>query len=91
MREIRGKHFPVISPLGVAAVAGAKHPRTSTKTRVSTKPLFLFFFVLISTVIYVAMILLREKKQRAIKTRVDRIMKARSCVEPFCNRFRKKE
>jgi hypothetical protein len=27
--------------LGVAAAAGAKYPRASTKTRVSTKPLFL--------------------------------------------------
>jgi hypothetical protein len=44
MREICGKHFPVISPLGVAAVAGAEHPRTSTKTRVSTKPKLQFFF-----------------------------------------------
>jgi hypothetical protein len=53
--------------------------------------LFLFFFVLISAIIYVAMIVLRKKKQRAIKSRVDRILKARSCVEPFCIRFRKKE
>jgi preprotein translocase subunit YajC len=53
--------------------------------------LFLFFFVLISAVIYVVMIVLRKKKQRAIKTRVDMMLKARSCIEPFCSRFRKKE
>jgi preprotein translocase subunit YajC len=53
--------------------------------------LFLFFFVLISAVIYVAMIVLRKRKQHAIKTRVDMILKARSCIEPFCSRFRKKE
>jgi hypothetical protein len=53
--------------------------------------LFLFFFVLISAVIYVAMIVLRKRKQHAIKTRVDMMLKARSCIEPFCSRFRKKE
>jgi len=53
--------------------------------------LFLFFFVVISAIFYVAMIVLRRKNQRAIRTRVDWILKARSCVEPFCNRLRKKE
>ncbi len=53
--------------------------------------LFLFFFVLISTLIYVVMIVLHKKKQHSIRTRVDMILKARSCIEPFCSRFRKKE
>jgi hypothetical protein len=53
--------------------------------------LFLFFFVLISTLIYVVRIVLHKRKLHAIKTRVDMILKARSCIEPFCSRFRKKE
>lgn len=53
--------------------------------------LFLFFFILISTIIYVGMILYRRKKHRTIAARVERIIKARSCIEPFCERFRKKE
>ena len=49
--------------------------------------LFLFFFLLISTIIYVVMILCRRRKHRIIVARVERILK----IEPFCEKFRKKE
>jgi hypothetical protein len=52
--------------------------------------LFLFFFALLSTIIYIALILFRKRKHRVIMIQVDRILKARSCIEPFCSRFRKK-
>jgi hypothetical protein len=49
--------------------------------------LFLFFFLLISTIIYIVMILYRRKKHRIIVARVERVLK----IEPFCEKFQKKE
>jgi hypothetical protein len=53
--------------------------------------LFLFFFVLISTIIYVVIVLFRRRTHLTIVTRVERMLKERSCIEPFCERFRKKK
>ena len=49
--------------------------------------LFLFFFLLIATIIYIFMILYRRRKHRTIAIRVKRMIK----IEPFCEKFRKKE